>query len=107
MEGDGPQSYQYGGGVVGETWPRSTSLFAEKGGKAKTKANGKTGWQLQQKVADTENSGNHRTITRGEAGRGGVIHFMHSRSLKTIDPRIPTMPEWKTGREGGVERGSP
>ena len=25
-------------------------------------------------------------------GGGGVTHFMHSRSLETIDPRIPAMP---------------
>ena len=32
----------------------------------------------------------------GGVGWGGVgcTHFMHSRSLRTIDPRIPTMPGW-------------
>ena len=29
----------------------------------------------------------------GGRGGGGGTHFMHCRSLKTIDPRIPTLPE--------------
>ena len=28
--------------------------------------------------------------------KGGVLVFMHSRSLKTIDPRIPTVPRRST-----------
>ena len=35
-------------------------------------------------------------VLRGRERGGGCTHFMHSRSLKTFDPRTPTLPGWNT-----------